>query len=119
VVGGDGRERTARALEALPEVAAYVCNDHLGFAIPWAQLGRARQYRPDFLVRLRDPGDGVPRTLVVAVAGNGPPGPVEERAAARELWVPAVNNHGGFGRWGFVEVRAGGDLRAAFRAGGE
>jgi type III restriction enzyme len=118
VVGGNRQERTARALEALPEVAAYVCNDHLGFAIPWAHLGRARQYRPDFLVRLRDPGDGVPRTLVVAVADTGPPGPVEERAAARDLWVPAVNNHGGFGRWGFVEVRADGDLRAAFRAVG-
>ena len=23
---------------------------------------------------------------------------------ARELWCVAVNNHGGFGRWGFVEV---------------
>jgi type III restriction enzyme len=58
-------------------------------------------------VRLRDPGDGVPRTLVVAVTGQGPPGPAGERAAtARDLWVPAVNNHGGFGRWGFVEVRA-------------
>jgi type III restriction enzyme len=116
VVGGHGRERTARALEALPEVAAHVCNDHLGFAIPWAHRGRARQYRPDFLVRLRDRGDGVPRTLVVAVCGHGPPRPAEERAAARDLWVPAVNNHGGFGRWGFVEVRDGGDLRAALRA---
>ena len=25
-------------------------------------------------------------------------------AAARTLWVPAVNNHGGFGRWAVVEV---------------
>jgi len=25
-------------------------------------------------------------------------------ATARTLWVPAVNNHGDFGRWGFVEV---------------
>jgi type III restriction enzyme len=25
-------------------------------------------------------------------------------ATARTLWVPAVNNHGGFGRWWFVEV---------------
>jgi len=25
-------------------------------------------------------------------------------AAAKTLWVPAVNNHGGFGRWGFVEI---------------
>jgi hypothetical protein len=23
---------------------------------------------------------------------------------ARTLWVPAVNNHGGFGRWAFVEI---------------
>ena len=25
-------------------------------------------------------------------------------ATARTLWVPAVNNHGGFGRWAFVEI---------------
>ena len=25
-------------------------------------------------------------------------------ATARTLWVPAVNNHGGFGRWAFLEV---------------
>jgi len=25
-------------------------------------------------------------------------------ATARTLWVPAVINHGGFGRWAFVEV---------------
>ena len=23
---------------------------------------------------------------------------------ARTLWLPAVNNHGGFGRWDFVEI---------------
>jgi type III restriction enzyme len=26
-------------------------------------------------------------------------------ATARDLWVPAVNNHGGFGRWAFLEIR--------------
>ena len=25
-------------------------------------------------------------------------------ATTRDLWVPAVNDHGGFGRWAFVEV---------------
>ena len=25
-------------------------------------------------------------------------------ATARTQWVPAVNSHGGFGRWAFVEV---------------
>jgi type III restriction enzyme len=121
VVGDRGWEPTAaRALEAHPEVSAYVKNDHLGFAIPWTHLGRVRQYHPDFLVRLRDPGDGVPRTLLVAVRGHGPPGPAAQRAAtARDLWVPAVNHHGGFGHWGFVEVPADADLAAAFRALGE
>ena len=26
-------------------------------------------------------------------------------ATARNLWVPAINNHGGFGRRAFVEIR--------------
>jgi type III restriction enzyme len=120
VVCGAGWERTAaQALEALPGVAAYVRNDHLGFAIPHTHRGRPRQYHPDFLVRLRDPGDGVPRTLVVAVSGQRSRGPTKEQAAAaRDLWVPAVNNHGGFGRWRFVEVQAEADLTAACRAEG-
>ena len=25
-------------------------------------------------------------------------------ATARTLWVPAVKNHGGFGRWAFIEI---------------
>ena len=25
-------------------------------------------------------------------------------AAARNLWVPAVNNHDAFGRWAFLEI---------------
>ena len=24
---------------------------------------------------------------------------------ARDMWVPAVNNHGAFGRWKFLEIR--------------
>ena len=25
-------------------------------------------------------------------------------ATARDFWVPAVNNHGGFGKWAFLEI---------------
>jgi hypothetical protein len=25
-------------------------------------------------------------------------------ATARTLWIPAINNHGGFGRWAFIEI---------------
>ncbi len=121
VVCDTGWERTAaQALEALSDVSAYVKNDHLGFTIPYTHLGQTRQYHPDFLVRLRDPGDGLPRTLIVEVSGYKPSGPTEEKAAtARNLWVPAVNNHGGFGRWHFLEITdpttAKADLKAAFR----
>ncbi len=27
------------------------------------------------------------------------------KATARTLWVPAVNDHAGFGRWGFIEIQ--------------
>ena len=25
-------------------------------------------------------------------------------ATAKDLWIPAVNSHGGFGRWEFLEI---------------
>jgi len=30
--------------------------------------------------------------------------PAARKTAARTLWVPAVNNHGGFGSWAFLET---------------
>jgi type III restriction enzyme len=106
--GGNAWERSvAQALEALPAVASYVKNDHLDFAIPYEHAGRPHRFYPDFLVRLAERDDGVTRTLVVEVSGGRkPPAQAAQKAAtAREMWVPAVNNHGGFGRWGFCELR--------------
>jgi hypothetical protein len=56
------------------------------------------------------------------VTANSPPKhtPVEARkdkaAAARTLWVPAVNNHSGFGRWAFIEITDPWDAKAPIRA---
>jgi type III restriction enzyme len=36
-------------------------------------------------------------------------------ATARTLWVPAVNNHGAFGRWDFVEIDDPWDAEKAIR----
>jgi hypothetical protein len=33
-------------------------------------------------------------------------GITDEVVDARNLWVPAVNNHGAFGRWAFLEITA-------------
>jgi predicted nucleotidyltransferase len=40
---------------------------------------------------------------------------VAKVATARTLWVPAVNHHGGFGRWAFVEVTDPWDAESAIR----
>jgi type III restriction enzyme len=38
-------------------------------------------------------------------------------STARDMWVPTINNHGGFGRWAFLEIRdpwnAQNEVRAA------
>jgi type III restriction enzyme len=42
--------------------------------------------------------------LVVEVSGAKRPDKDAKTSTARTLWIPAVNNHGGFGRWAFVEI---------------
>lgn len=90
-------------------VAAYVKNDHLGFEIPYVHEGKAHAYVPDFLLRLRQRDGDVVRTLVVEVSGGqkriAAPGLTDMKSAiARDQWCVAVNNHGGFGRWGYLEI---------------
>jgi len=88
-------------------VAAYAKNDHLGFVIPYVHQGRSHAYVPDFLLRLeQSEGEDFDRTLVVEVSGGRKsPGPTTAKAdTARNKWCAAVNNHGGFGRWGYVEI---------------
>ncbi|WP_149264227.1 BPTD_3080 family restriction endonuclease [Actinomadura sp. K4S16] len=107
--GNTWEEKVAQILESHPQVAAYVKNDHLGFSIPYTIKGRNRQYLPDFLVRLAppEPGDDLTYTLIVEVSGGHKPAEAtrEKAVTARRQWVPAVNNHGGHGRWGYVELR--------------
>jgi len=107
--GNTWEEKVSRTLEAMPQTAAYVKNDHLGFTVPYTIGGRTRQYHPDFLVRLapsESAGDLV-HTLIVEVSGSHKPAEQsrEKARTARNQWVPAVNNHGGFGRWSYCELK--------------
>ena len=54
----------------------------------------------------RRPHEPFDRTLIVEVSGSQKsPGPTTAKAdTARNQWCVAVNNHGGFGRWGYVEI---------------
>jgi type III restriction enzyme len=82
-----------------------VKNDHLGFTIPYTLNGEERNYTPDFIACIDDdhgPSDLL--NLIVEVTGEKKKDKDAKVAATRALWVPAINNHGGFGRWAFVEV---------------
>ena len=95
----------AAALEDMPEVIRYVKNHNLGFAIPYTLNGEAKNYIPDFIAGIDDgrgPDDLL--NLIVEVTGEKKKDKAAKVATARTLWVPAINNHGGFGRWAFVEV---------------
>ena len=91
-------------------MAAYVKNDHLGFTIPYVHEGRSHDYVPDFLVRLKRRDDeDFDRTLIVEVSGGQKSALARLRrdrrpTTARDSWCVAVNNHGGFGRWGYIEM---------------
>jgi len=104
--GNTWEEAMAATLEANADVVSFVKNDHLDFSIPYTHLGKTYSYYPDFLVRLREkPGDLL-RTLIVEVSGTQKSaGPTNAKAStARLQWCRSVNNFGGYGRWGYVEV---------------
>jgi type III restriction enzyme len=42
--------------------------------------------------------------LIIEVTGERKKDKAARVETARTLWVPAVNNHGGFGRWAFLEI---------------
>lgn len=131
--GNEWEKKVAKVCEGLAAdglIASYVKNDQLGFTVPYVHKGVSHQYWPDFLLKLdaRSTVDAVdpelPRYLIVEVSGSQKsPGPTKEKArTARDLWCVAVNNHGGFGRWGYIELGKAGVadadhvLREAIRA---
>ncbi len=80
-------------------------NQGLGFTIPYAIDGQQRSYVPDFIVRIDDGcGEDDLLNLIVEVSGAGRRDKERKVATTRDLWIPAVNGHAGFGRWAFVEV---------------
>jgi hypothetical protein len=42
--------------------------------------------------------------LLIEVTGENKKDKAAEVTTARTLWVPAVDNHGGFARWDFIEI---------------
>ena len=102
---GSWEQKMAQTLEEMKEVFAYAKNHNIGFSIPYTINGQEKNYIPDFLVCLNDgAGKDDLLNLIVEVTGEKKKDKEAKVATARLLWVPAVNNHGGFGRWAFLEI---------------
>lgn len=98
-------QKMAQALEGMAEVVRYVKNHNLGFTIPYTLNGQQSNYVPDFIACLDD-GHGMEDllNLIIEVTGEKKRDKAAKVATARNLWVPAVNNHRAYGRWAFIEI---------------
>jgi len=97
--------KMAQTLEEMPEVFAYVKNQNLGFTIPYTMDSEEHNYTPDFIAKLDDGhGKEYPLNLIIEVTGEKKKDKQIKVSTAKTLWIPAVNNHGGFGRWDFLEI---------------
>ncbi len=105
VVGDSNWEfKFTQTLEDMPEVVRYVKNQSLGFAIPYTLDGDERNYYPDFLAHVKLP-EHEEFTLILEVSGALKRDKQAKVATANTFWIPAVNNHGGLGRWSFLEIK--------------
>ena len=101
-----GRDAENLTDEDMPEVIRYAKNNKsLGFNIPYTLNGEEKNYEPDFIACIND-GKGVadPLQLLIEVTGEQRKDKAAKVSTAKTLWVPAVNNHGGFGRWDIIEI---------------
>lgn len=94
-------QSAAYILDTHPAVDGFVKNAGLGFAIPYVHNGRAHDYQPDFIVRLK--GDGAVH-LVLETKGFDELADVKSAAAQR--WVASVNADRQFGTWRYAMARS-------------
>lgn len=98
-------QKMAETLEDMDEVIRYVKNHNLGFTIPYTLNGDEKQYVPDFIAHIdKGHGEDAPLNLLIEVTGEKKKDKAAKVTTARNLWVPAVNNAGKFGRWEFLEI---------------
>jgi type III restriction enzyme len=96
-------------LEQMPEVVAYARNDHLDFTISYEWQGVRHEYRPDYLIRLQQPGNGELK-VILEVKGFETEQDRQKEAAAKR-WVRAVNHHGELGSWAYLVCKGPHALR--------
>jgi len=115
VLDSNWEAKMAQSLEEMDEVRRYVKNQALGFTVPYTLNGEERGYIPDYIAVIDD-GHDDPLNLIVEVSGEAKKDKAAKVETARTLWVPAVNNHGAFGRWAFIEITDPWDAQNTIRA---
>jgi type III restriction enzyme len=85
------------------QVAAFVKNQCLGFAIPYMDNGQLHDYTPDFIIRLKNGAH-----LILETKGYDEKETVKVAAAHR--WVDAVNAEGSFDTWCYAIARNPNDV---------
>lgn len=103
VLDSNWETKMVESLEQMNEVICYVKNQNLGFTIPYTLNGEQKNYLPDFIIRIND-GQKELLNLILEVSGEARKDKAAKVATARTLWIPAVKNHGGLGRWDFLEI---------------
>jgi type III restriction enzyme len=110
-------QKMAQTLEELGQAGklfSYAKNHNLHFFIPYTINGEERKYIPDFIARMDDGrGKDDPLNLIIEVTGEKDREKEAKVSTARNFWLPAVNNHGEFGRWAYAEITDPWDAKAA------
>ncbi|AFZ08639.1 protein of unknown function DUF433 [Oscillatoria nigro-viridis PCC 7112] len=114
VLDSNWEAKMVESLEQMNEVVCYVKNQNLGFAIPYTLNGEQKNYLPDFIVRINDGQEDL-LNLILEVSGEARKDKAAKVATARTLWIPAVKNHGGLGRWDFLEITDPWDAQKSIR----
>jgi len=107
--------KLGQVLDDMDEVIAYAKNQGLNFKVPYTYEGEAANYVPDLIVRIDD-GAAERFNLIIEVTGEHRREKAAKVATAQTYWIPAVNNHGGLGRWSFLEVTDPWDAANLIRA---
>jgi type III restriction enzyme len=114
VLDSNWEAKMVESLEQMPEVICYVKNQNLGLAIPYTLNGEQKNYLPDFIVRIND-GQKELLNLILEVSGEARKDKAAKVATTKTLWIPAVKNHGGLGRWDFLEITDPWDAETSIR----
>ena len=97
-------QKMATVFEELKEVVHYAKNNQsLGLTIPYTLNGEQKLYYPDFIAHIGDGGADY-LNLIVEVTGEKQKDKAAKVSSTRDLWIPAVNNHGSLGRWAYIEI---------------